>query len=366
MKKKPVYIAATGQHVGKTTTVLGLMKCFRERGLCTGFMKPVGQRYMEIDGVKVDEDAVLVRDTFSECVASNLKDMSPIAIPRGFTENYIRRRNKDDLHRQIMEAYGRVSANVDAMVIEGTGHAGVGSVFDSSNAEVAAMLGAPVIIISEGGVGRPIDEICLSRSMFAEKGVPILGVVLNKVLPEKYDRITEVAGMGLKALGIRLLGGVPFDPKLTFPTVKQVAYELNARVLACEEHLDNVIENTLIAAMEPQNVIAYLTEKTLVITPGDRIDNILVAISSHLVSGSDAPRVSGLLLTGGLVPHFTIISLLKHSQIPVLLCEEQTYQVSARVTDMVFKINPDDTDKIAEAQKLVGDYLDLDHVLESL
>ena len=66
------------------------------------------------------------------------------------------------------------------------------------------------------------------------------------------------------------------------------------------------------------------------------------------------------------LPHFTIISLLKRSGIPVLLCGDPTYQVSARVTDMVFKINPDDTAKISEAQKLVSQYLDLDHIVEAL
>ena len=364
MKKKPVYIAATGQHAGKTTVALGLLHAFRLSGLATSFMKPVGQRYMEVDGNKVDEDAVLVNNTFKP--GSSLVDMSPVAIPRGFTESYIRSRNRDELHRQIMSAYEHLSAHADAIVVEGTGHAGVGSVFDTSNADVAAMLGAPVIIISEGGVGRPIDEICLNRALFTQKGVSILGVVLNKVLAEKYDRVCVTARMGLEALGLRMLGAIPFEPKLTFPTVKQIAHELNARILAGEEHLSNVVENTVIAAMEPQNVIAYLQERTLVITPGDRIDNILVAISSHLISGGTEPHISGILLTGGLVPHFTIISLLKRSQIPVLLCDEQTMAVSTHVTDMVFKINPDDTEKIAEVQALVAKHLDLPYILDAL
>ena len=364
MKKKPVYIAATGQHVGKTTVSLGILHCFEDKGLHTAFMKPVGQRYMEIDGEKVDEDVVLVRDTFKTTAV--LKDMSPIAIPRGFTESYIRNRDQAGVRERIMSAYERLAAEADAMVVEGTGHAGVGSVFDFSNAEVAAMLGAPVIIVSEGGIGRPIDEICLSRALFAEKGVQVLGVVLNKVLSEKYDRISEVARMGLEALGLKLLGAIPFEPRLTFPTVKQVAYELHAQVLTGAEHLDNVIEHTVIAAMEPQNVIGYLREKTLVITPGDRIDNMLVAISSHLIGGGTGPRISAILLTGGLTPHPTIVSLLERSEIPVIICEEPAYVVSSQVTDMVFKINPDDTSKIAEAQELVGRHLDLDYVLDSL
>jgi hypothetical protein len=39
-----LYLAATGQNRGKTTTSLGLVHAFLEEGLRTGFTKPVGQR----------------------------------------------------------------------------------------------------------------------------------------------------------------------------------------------------------------------------------------------------------------------------------------------------------------------------------
>src|SRR5687768_8114215 len=55
---KRVFLAATGQNRGKTTTSLGLSAAIRERGLRLGFMKPVGQRYLVVDGTRADEDAV--------------------------------------------------------------------------------------------------------------------------------------------------------------------------------------------------------------------------------------------------------------------------------------------------------------------
>ena len=72
-------------------------------------------------------------------------------------------------------------ANRDILLIEGTGHAGVGAVIGLSNAAVAAMLGAPAVIVSEGGVGRPIDEIVLNASLFARHGVKVAGAIVNKV-----------------------------------------------------------------------------------------------------------------------------------------------------------------------------------------
>ena len=61
----------------------------------------------------------------------------------------------------------QVAIGRDVLLIEGTGHAGVGAVIGLSNADVAALLQAPVLIVSEAGVGRPIDEIVLDHCLFA-------------------------------------------------------------------------------------------------------------------------------------------------------------------------------------------------------
>ena len=37
------------------------------------------------------------------------------------------------------------------------------------------------MIVSEGGVGRPIDEIVLNASLFAKHGVHVAGAIVNKV-----------------------------------------------------------------------------------------------------------------------------------------------------------------------------------------
>ncbi len=73
--------------------------------------------------------------------------MSPNAVEKGFTEKYIAKPDAASISRRIKESFRRVSKDKDFIVIEGTGHAGVGSCFDHSNASVARMLGAKVIII---------------------------------------------------------------------------------------------------------------------------------------------------------------------------------------------------------------------------
>ena len=93
----------------------------------------------------------------------------------------------------MTEAASRVGADKDLLVIEGTGHAGVGAVVGLSNARVAALLEAPVVIVSEGGVGRPIDEIVLNHALFERDGVRVVGAVVNKVDVESHPHLPDVA-----------------------------------------------------------------------------------------------------------------------------------------------------------------------------
>ena len=54
----------------------------------------------------------------------------------------------------MCRAFDRAAYEKDYVIIEGTGHAGVGSVFNLSNAQVARRLNAKVIIVAAGGIGR--------------------------------------------------------------------------------------------------------------------------------------------------------------------------------------------------------------------
>src|SRR6187551_3232462 len=175
---RQLYLAATGQNRGKTTASLGLLDGFLRRGLKAGFMKPVGQRTVIDDGVPADEDAVLMRDVFD--LPEPYAVMSPVHIPRGFTKAYIAGEVVEDLGKRICDAHATF-ADHDVLLVEGTGHAGVGAVIGLSNAAVARLLGTPAVIVSEGGVGRPIDEIVLNAALFERSGVKVAGAIVNKV-----------------------------------------------------------------------------------------------------------------------------------------------------------------------------------------
>jgi len=357
---KPIYIGATLRDCGKTSVSLGLMQVLHGRGLNPGYCKPVGQHYVRYQDKNIDEDGVLMHQVF------NLQDepyyLSPIAIERDFTRKFINNPDVKPLEKEILRCHNELLKVHPMVIVEGTGHAGVGSCFGLSNARVAQLLDAKVVIVTSGGIGRPLDEVAMSLALFRDFDVDVLGVVLNKILPEKYDKIKETVDKGLQLMGTRLIGAVPYDKSLTSFTVGQLAEEFNYQILCGHDTLSNVIEETVIAAMEPQHVLQYIHGNTLVITPGDRVDNILVSL---LILSRDASN-GGLILTGGFEPHPMIEPLLKTSRIPVLMSQEDTFTVSARMKDIGFKIRSYDTEKVERLHKLIAEYVDIELILNKL
>src|SRR5262245_33797137 len=248
-----VFIAATRQNDGKTTISLGLIAALQQHYPRVGYIKPVGQRFVEIAEQKIDEDTVLMDSVFG--LNCPLVDMSPIAVEPDFTRKYLQSSNNEALVKTIQKAFDRVAWEKDFVLCEGSGHAGVGSVFDLSNAQVAKILGAKVIIVTQGGIGKPIDEVAINKALFDKEGVEIVGVIINKVLGAKVDYITDFARRGLKRKGLELLGVIPHQPILLRPTLEVIREELKAEMLNDSTQSRNLVKEVVVGAMSAENAV---------------------------------------------------------------------------------------------------------------
>ncbi len=305
------------------------MAAIRERGLALGFVKPVGQRYMVVDGTRADEDAVLMGEVFD--LPDALNDMSPVTLPRRFTTDFILGRITDDLEMQVRDAFERVGRDKDLVVVEGTGHAGVGAVIHLSNARAAKVLEAPVIIVSEGGVGRPIDEIVLNRALFDAHGVTVLGAVVNKVDVESHPNLPEILARGLGLHGIPLLGCIPYSEFLANPSLELIATHLDGELLAGRSDPRRTIAHVAIGAMTADHAVEHLLDRSLLITPGDRADLLGTALDAN-ARASGPPLVSGIILTGGYRPSDEMVDALRRADLFVYLVATDTYTPRKRST----------------------------------
>ncbi len=369
---RQLYLAATGMNRGKTTVSLGLLAALFGRGLRTGFIKPVGQRYAMVDGTPADEDAILVKSAFD--LPDALDALSPVHIPRGFTKAYIGGDVVEDLPARIQAAYARVARDRDVLLVEGTGHAGVGSVVDLSNAQVAAMLGARAIIVSEAGVGRPIDEIVLNHALFQRHGVDVVGAVVNKVDLDSHPSLADVLERGLARHGIELLGVLPYRPLLSNPTLSMLTEQLAGQLLHPGPDLGRVIEHVAIGAMQAEHVMERLGPGSLLIVPGDRVDVLratVAAVRSGKLPRRSANRdpalrssaMAGVVLTGGYLPSPDVIASARHADLFMYAVPEDTYDAASEVHDLLVKTHPDDRDKIELIKALVAQHLDVERIL---
>jgi BioD-like phosphotransacetylase family protein len=357
-----IFVAATRMNDGKTTACLGLFAALQHLYPRVGFIKPVGQRYVEVEGLKVDEDSYLLDRIYNVHVP--IESMSPITIDPTFTRRFLA--NPEETYAQLVDkicrAFDRVSWEKDFTLIEGTGHAGVGSVFDLSNARVARILDAKVILVCPGGIGRPVDEIALNKALFDKVGVEIIGAILNKVEADKIPQIAHYAGLGLARLGVPLLGVLPVQKMLSAPNLSQVAEEiggrwLNARVTGVHERILRVV----VGAMTAKGIIDHLQPGNLLITPGDRDDVILAAISATSISGTKA--IAGIILTNDILPHPKLLELLAQTDLPVIAAREDAYTITSKIHNMTVKTQPQDTDKIPVIKQLITEHVDMNKLL---
>jgi BioD-like phosphotransacetylase family protein len=358
-----IFIAATRQNDGKTTLSIGLLAALQRVYPRIGYIKPVGQRFVAVDENKIDEDTVLMNQVYQ--LNCPLLDMSPIAVEPNFTRRYLERANYDDLVGRIQTAFDRVAWEKDFVLCEGSGHAGVGSVFDLSNARVARLLGAKVIIVSQGGIGKPIDDICLNQALFEKEGVEILGVILNKVLGKKVDFITDFARRGLRRKGLELLGVVPHQPLLCSPTMELIAEELHAKRLNQPDDRNSLlVEDVMVGAMGVHHIMAHLRDGLLLITPADRED-LLLAVAANL-EGETRVRLAGVVLTGGDAPGAAALRAIERLPFPVLLTDSDSYRVASTVHTLTVKTRSTDRQKIALIRDLIAQHVDVATIIQGL
>lgn len=76
-----------------------------------------------------------------------------------------------------------------------------------------------MLLIANGGIGSAFDDLSLNWEMCQRHNVPICGVILNKVRPDKVSMLREYFPKALKRWNIPLLGVVPDLPALSRPSM---------------------------------------------------------------------------------------------------------------------------------------------------
>lgn len=362
MKKyKNIYVAASSQHVGKTTNTLGIVAKLISEGLNVGYCKPVGQQFLDINNLRVDKDTLL----FSDLIHFDLEPdvHSPVILGPGATVNFLDNPDTYDLVEDIKSASERLAARHEITIYEGTGHPGVGSIANVSNATVAKSLNARVILVVEGGIGSTIDRINLSLSLFREQDVEIIGVIVNKVRIDKMDKVRTYVGKWLRTRNLPLLGLIPYENSLGNPLMLTISDAIHGTLLCGEEKLGNKIEDIIAGSLVDIKELKKSNDLCLVVSTRSLPEALgKIERMSKQLNKNGSP-LSGIVITGEGTVSESSMQYIKDHNLPVVRTLLDTYGAVLKISRIEVKINRATPWKVTRAIELVKENIDLTNVL---
>jgi len=356
---KKIFIAATGQNCGKTTTSIGLMHLALKKYRRVGFIKPLGPKPASFRRCTVDKDAALIAQVFE--LEKDLRWMSPVVVHPDTTRRVVDGEISPlDLQERIIRAYGKLEQSCDFIIIEGSGHPGVGSVMKMSNARIAGMLKAPVLMVTGGGLGNVVDKICMGLALFEKEGVEVRAVLANKLLPEKRDRTLDYLTRALADYQMTVIGGVDYHPVLANPTLRRVSKLLGLPIHGNRREMGRIIHHVQIGAASTQRVTELICAPSLLIVTSSR-DELLVTLANLYKIPAYRSRIVGLVIPG-IAPVSTITQMiLDRSNIPYMRTEQHTTAELYRIiTEDVSKITAADSEKLGLIRSLAETHINFD------
>ena len=363
MSYKSIYVAATSQHVGKTTSTLGLVSAFRNKGVNVGYCKPVGQQYVLHNGLQVDKDVVLFADLLD--FTPNPLIHSPVILGPGATTEYLDYPEKFNYRADILHASQELSQLHQLVIHEGTGHPGVGAVVNQSNGDVAKLTDSGVIMVAEGGIGSTIDQLSMCMEKFFAKDVPIIGVILNKVIEEKRAKVEHYVSKWLEKHDIPLLGTMPFDKTMGFPLLQSIMESVKGRAVYNADRLYNMVDGFIAGSLISPDEFKGKSENLLLVVGVTRLD---LAIEDTMqvmhLQKMEKPPFSGIIATGEGEVSDNTIDFVKQHRIPLIHTMLETYGAVVKIARIEVKINQQTPWKVKRAIQMIEQNIDLDLILE--
>jgi phosphate acetyltransferase len=247
------------------------------------------------------------------------------------------------------------------------------------NIDIANNLDAEVILVAapEQMSCDELDQhLKIAAGQYAAPEDPdVIGVVLNKVgqpdrtgerrlpltteLPKQAQIPDLRTQCSIFSEQFRLLGQIPWTPRLSAPRVVDLAQAAELDVInAGEMELRRVLKISVCARTVP-NLLQELAPGHLLVTPSDRID---VLIAAAIASLNGVP-LAGIVLTGGEEPNEAVRALCHNafqSGLSVLMSRADTLPTVIRLANTRSEVPKDDVSRMEDVVSFVAEHLDLD------
>jgi phosphate acetyltransferase len=356
-----LYLVPSGSGVGLTSLALGLVRALDNRGIRVAFYKPIGQHAGYDKGPE--------RSTYFVRRTSSLTPATPVPLEEA--QRLISINRTDELLDQVMRGFHSSAGSADVVVVEGLvdGQESAGEA--ELNRELVRTLSAEVIVA--GALGdTPLEEFEARLELTASRyggfrGGRVIGCLVNRVpsadgrvRPSSFPEPTNPS-VFLARPELNVLGAIPENPELMACRTIDIARHLNANVLHEGEIGIRRVRRISLLARTVQNLVSSLSAGSILITPGDRTDVLLLVA---LAAANKIP-ISGLILTGGLEIPARILELCRpafETGLPVLTVPGNSYETATAVGKLSSEIPVDDLDRAQRSMDYIASFIDVDWI----
>lgn len=336
---KKFIFTSLNKNAGKTGIIIGLGKILNQK---IGYLKPFGDRLLYRKKRLWDYDSAVISKIF------NIEE-SPEGMSLGFDHSKLRYMYDEAvILEKIKTLIDQIPSDTEVLFIESGKNIRHGVIVNLDALTIAKAAGAKLIVVVSGNSDDIADDLLYFKQHTGLQGIDFAGVVVNKV--KDVDDFKMVYEDNLNKIGINILGIIPYEAELTYPSVQLISDMLMAKVISGEKALDQVVREVFVGAMSgdaAQRVEKFKNKNKLIITSGDRSDMILAAIETQCV---------GIILTNNILPQPNIIAIASEKEVPLLLVHSDTHKVGKKIDRMVPLIDCTDLKKIKILENSVKNY----------
>ncbi|MGV0790555.1 phosphate acetyltransferase [Mycolicibacterium sp. XJ1819] len=347
-----IYVASPEGDTGKSTIALGILHRLVATVARVGVFRPITRRGEKRDYILELLLSQAATDlSYEDCVGVTYQQLHE---------------DPEAAIGEIVDRYHRVADQCDAVLIVGSDYTDVAAPSElSTNARIAANLGAPVVLAVKAKGRSPeqvaeIVDICLAE--IAAQHAHTAAVVVNRADPD---------AMGAVAAALEQVAPksyvVPEEPLLVAASVAELQDAVEGTLLSGDPALlSREAMDLMVAGMTAERVLERLSEGVAVIAAGDRSDVVLALASAHAAEGF--PSLSCIILNGGLELHPSIAALVEGLglRLPIIATGLRTFETASRVASARGRVTVTSIRKIDTAIALMEEHVDVADLLDHL
>lgn len=189
-----LFITATDTGAGKTFVATRLAEALVAAGCKVAARKPAESGCPEVKGQLLPQDAEALRRAAGGWEPRETVCPRPLREP--LSPPRAARRMKQKLFLDELVAACAMPADADLMLVEGAGGLFAPLAEDALNADLAAALHLPVLLVVPDRLGA-INQALLGIHAVTHRGLKLAGVVLNQIDPERPRGMDNLADLRL-------------------------------------------------------------------------------------------------------------------------------------------------------------------------